>query len=119
MVGTKYVDETTPIAVSRKLKVCMFFKIHNQHLKLNIVVLSFNCSISLNFQENVKRIKGNEKGDIGDRVSLEDYNPIDPTPGGAKNVNAGPIEHGTPLMPFIPKSPPPIGQSNPGPGDYD
>ncbi|KAI5393256.1 uncharacterized protein LOC127092362 [Lathyrus oleraceus] len=89
LVGTKYVDETTPIAVSRKLK------------------------------ENVKRIKGNEKGDIGDRVSLEDYNPIDPTPGGAKNVNAGPIEHGTPLMPFIPKSPPPIGQSNPGPGDYD
>lgn len=70
-------------------------------------------------QENVKRIKSNEKGDTGDRVSLEDYNPIDPIPGGAKNVNPGPIEHGTPLMPFIPKSPPPVGESNPGPGDYN
>ncbi|KAL5071812.1 hypothetical protein RYX36_022699 [Vicia faba] len=87
LVATKCVDETVPIAGSRKLK------------------------------ENVNRIKSNEKGDTG--VSLEDYNPIDPIPGGAKNVNAGPIEHGTPLMPFIPKSPPPSGQSNPGPGDYD
>ncbi|XP_058756056.1 uncharacterized protein LOC131629274 [Vicia villosa] len=84
LVGRKCVDEPTAIAGSRKLK------------------------------ENVNRIKSNEKGDTGDRVRLEDYNPIDPIPGGAKNVNPGPIEHGTPLMPFIPKSPPPV-----GPGDYD
>ncbi|CAK8569460.1 unnamed protein product [Lathyrus sativus] len=78
LVGTKRADETTPVAVSRKLK------------------------------ENVK-------SDTGDRVSLEDYNPVDPTPGGdQKDVKPGPIEHGTPLMPFIPKSPPP----KPGPGDY-
>ncbi|CAI8606254.1 unnamed protein product [Vicia faba] len=89
-VAKKCVDETTPIAASaRKLK------------------------------ETVNRIKSNEKGDTGDRISLEDYNPVDPIPGGAKNVDPGPIEHGTPLMPFIPKSPPPSGQSNPGPGDYD
>ncbi|XP_058722212.1 uncharacterized protein LOC131594134 [Vicia villosa] len=89
LVGKKCVDEPTAIAGSRKLK------------------------------ENANRIKSNEKGDTGDRVRLEDYNPIDPIPGGAKNVNPGPIEHGTPLMPFIPISPPPVGESNPGPGDYN
>lgn len=73
----------------------------------------------MNFQENVSNIKSNVKGgtdeDIDkDRVSLEDYNPVDPTPGDdQKNVQPGPIEHGTPLMPFIPISPPPA----PSPGD--
>ncbi|CAI8584784.1 unnamed protein product [Vicia faba] len=86
LVGTKCVDETPPIRVSRKLK------------------------------ENVNNIKSNEKGYLDEegRVSVEDYNPVDPTPGrDQKNVNPGPIEHGTPLIPFIPISPPP----KPGPGD--
>ncbi|XP_058722213.1 uncharacterized protein LOC131594135 [Vicia villosa] len=90
LVGRKCVDETTPTAISRKLK------------------------------ENVSNMKSNVKGDKDedkdkDRVSLEDYNPVDPTPGDdRKNVQPGPIEHGTPLMPFIPISPPPA----PSPGDY-
>ena len=56
----------------------------------------------MNFQENFRSIK--RKLDVG----LDDYGPIDPSPdSGAKNVNPGPIEHGTPLMPYIPKPPPP------------
>ncbi|XP_045810078.1 uncharacterized protein LOC123904453 [Trifolium pratense] len=89
LVGTRCGDKTTPISVSRKLK------------------------------ENVESIRSNDKGGIGDQVTLKDYNPIDPLPGvGPSNVNAGPIEHGTPLMPFIPK-PPPLGHPNPDQGDYN
>ncbi|GAU13797.1 hypothetical protein TSUD_83060 [Trifolium subterraneum] len=72
-----------------------------------------SIALSRKLKENVHRIKSNKKVDIGDQVTLEDYNPIDPSPGAAKNVNPGPIEHGTPFMPFIPKSPPP---SQPTPG---
>ncbi|CAJ2675361.1 unnamed protein product [Trifolium pratense] len=86
LVNSRHGDKTTPIAGSKKLK------------------------------ENVHKIKSNEKVNIGDQVTLEDYNPIDPSPDVAKNVNPGPIQHGTPLMPFIPKPPPP---SPPGQDDYD
>ncbi|MCD9637710.1 hypothetical protein HAX54_021147 [Datura stramonium] len=42
-------------------------------------------------------------------LNLEDYRPIDPAPSSKASIRAGPIEHGTPLMPYIPKpSPPPI-----------
>ncbi|KAM3289633.1 putative protein isoform X1 [Capsicum chacoense] len=44
---------------------------------------------------------------------LEDYRPIDPVPSSKASVRAGPIEHGTPLMPYIPKpSPPPISSND-------
>jgi hypothetical protein len=86
--------------------------------KLRSWIIFYNCSISLNFQENVHRIESNERVNIGDQVTLEDYNPIDPSPDVAKNVNPGPIQHGTPLMPFIPKPSPPS-PSKPGEDDYD
>ncbi|TXG64145.1 hypothetical protein EZV62_011139 [Acer yangbiense] len=38
-------------------------------------------------------------------VNLDDYRPNDPVPGSSA-VTSGPIEHGTPLMPYIPKRPP-------------
>ncbi|CAL1395893.1 unnamed protein product [Linum trigynum] len=44
-----------------------------------------------------------EAGDVG----LQDYRPIDPVPSSKAAVKPGPIEHGTPLNPFIPRSPPP------------
>ncbi|CAK8544706.1 unnamed protein product [Lathyrus sativus] len=63
----------------------------------------------------IRKLKENVKSCTGYRVSLEDYNPVDPISGGdQKDVKPEPIEHGTPLMPFIPKSPPP----KPAPGDY-
>ncbi|KAE8683535.1 hypothetical protein F3Y22_tig00111201pilonHSYRG00099 [Hibiscus syriacus] len=42
-------------------------------------------------------------------VDLEDYrHRIDPAPSSKASINKhGPIEHGTPLMPCIPKPPPP------------
>ncbi|AES59351.2 hypothetical protein MtrunA17_Chr1g0152751 [Medicago truncatula] len=59
-------------------------------------------AVSRKLKENFHSIK--RKLDVG----LDDYSPIDPSPdSGAKNVNPGPIEHGTPLNPYIPKPPPP------------
>ncbi|XP_015060881.1 uncharacterized protein LOC107006879 [Solanum pennellii] len=47
--------------------------------------------------------------DDSSKLGLEDYRPIDPVPSSKASVKPGPIEHGTPLMPYIPKpSPPPI-----------
>ncbi|XP_057779991.1 uncharacterized protein LOC130998588 isoform X2 [Salvia miltiorrhiza] len=41
-------------------------------------------------------------------VDLEDYRPIDPIPSSTASIRPGPVQHGTPLMPYIPKpSPPP------------
>jgi hypothetical protein len=60
-------------------------------------------------------INSNEEVDMDDEVILDDYDPVDPSPD-AGSVNPGPIDHETPLMPFIPKSPPP---SHPTPGQDD
>ncbi|KAF8025044.1 hypothetical protein BT93_F2025 [Corymbia citriodora subsp. variegata] len=48
-------------------------------------------------------LKFSEEG----RVSLEDYHPVDPAPSSKTSVKPGPIVHGTPLMPYIPKPSPP------------
>ncbi|CAN7070070.1 hypothetical protein BRARA_J02914 [Brassica rapa] len=41
-------------------------------------------------------------------LGLEDYNiRVDPTPTTKHSVRGGPIEHGSPLNPYIPKLPPP------------
>ncbi|KAM7514405.1 hypothetical protein LguiA_003988 [Lonicera macranthoides] len=47
-----------------------------------------------------------------DNINLEDYRPIDPVPSSKASIRPGPIQHGTPLMPFIPKPSP----SPPAPG---
>ncbi|XP_057469628.1 uncharacterized protein LOC130758690 [Actinidia eriantha] len=46
------------------------------------------------------------KSDVGS-VNLEDYHPIDPVPSSKASIRPGPIQHGTPLMPYIPKPSPP------------
>lgn len=40
-------------------------------------------------------------------VTLEDYHSIDPVPSSKASIKPGPIEHGSPLIPFIPKPSPP------------
>ncbi|KAL2505831.1 Uncharacterized protein Adt_21452 [Abeliophyllum distichum] len=40
-------------------------------------------------------------------VSLEDYRPIDPVPSSKSRIHHGTIQHGTPLMPYIPRPAPP------------
>ncbi|KAF4388773.1 hypothetical protein G4B88_019050 [Cannabis sativa] len=45
-------------------------------------------------------------------MDMEDYGPIDPVPSSKASIRPGPIEHGSPIIPYIPKpSPPP----NPNP----
>ena len=61
----------------------------------------------IKFQENGTNI-GNRNGDASEQVSLDDYHPTDPSPSSKASIRPGPIDHGTPLIPFIPKpSPPP------------
>ncbi|KAL9244147.1 hypothetical protein vseg_017953 [Gypsophila vaccaria] len=56
--------------------------------------------------------RNNDKGDEG-RVSLEDYRPYDPSPSSKAKVRPAPIQHGTPLMPYIPTpKPSPPSHSN-------
>nr|GMD96381.1 Unconventional myosin-VIIb like [Ipomoea batatas] len=44
----------------------------------------------------------------GGKAYTDDYGPIDPVPNSKASVRPGPIQHGTPLMPYIPiPSPPP------------
>ncbi|KAL9666699.1 hypothetical protein QQ045_001035 [Rhodiola kirilowii] len=43
----------------------------------------------------------------GHMVGIEDYDPIDPVPSSKTSVKHGPIQHGTPLLPYIPKPSPP------------
>ncbi|XP_030528595.1 uncharacterized protein LOC115739576 isoform X2 [Rhodamnia argentea] len=40
-------------------------------------------------------------------VSLEDYRPVDPAPSSKASIKPGPIVHGAPFMPYIPKPSPP------------
>ncbi|KAL3505067.1 hypothetical protein ACH5RR_034908 [Cinchona calisaya] len=55
-----------------------------------------------------------DKDDSGD-AELEDYRPIDPVPSSKASIRPGPVQHGTPLMPYIPKpSPPPGNQKRAG-----
>ncbi|ESW32895.1 hypothetical protein PHAVU_001G026500 [Phaseolus vulgaris] len=74
---------------------------------------------SRKLKENGNNIKRgiNNHGDLGE-VTLTDYNPIDPPPSSSTKASLypGPIEHGSPLNPYIPKPSPP---DPPKPGDSD
>ncbi|KAB2076203.1 hypothetical protein ERO13_A06G023200v2 [Gossypium hirsutum] len=53
-----------------------------------------------------RKLKGN--GYDPTAVDLEDYrHRIDPVPSSKASIKPGPIEHGTPLNPYIPKPPSP------------
>ncbi|XP_074279238.1 uncharacterized protein LOC141604685 [Silene latifolia] len=58
---------------------------------------------------------------LDDTVSLEDYRPNDPSPSSKASVRPRPIEHGTPLMPYIPtpKPSPPDHSGDDGSDDSD
>ncbi|GMN34950.1 hypothetical protein TIFTF001_005016 [Ficus carica] len=55
------------------------------------------------YKPNIK--ENNKRG--SDNVNLEDYHPIDPVPSSKASVKPGPIEHGAPIIPYIPKPSPP------------
>ncbi|CAL1410616.1 unnamed protein product [Linum trigynum] len=79
------------------------------------VVVAAAAITSRKLQEDSKSEQHSaEEEAAGDVVGLEDYRPIDPVPSSKASVKPGPIEHGTPLNPFIPRSPPPT----PPPSSY-
>lgn len=45
---------------------------------------------------------GIDKRTDGAVMDMEDYSPIDPVPASKKSVRAGPIDHGTPVIPYLP-----------------
>ncbi|XP_048130588.1 uncharacterized protein LOC115746361 [Rhodamnia argentea] len=47
-----------------------------------------------------------EKESTG-KANLEDYGPNNPVPNSKASIRPGPIDHGSPLMPFMPKPSPP------------
>ncbi|XP_059461123.1 uncharacterized protein LOC132190218 isoform X2 [Corylus avellana] len=61
---------------------------------------------SRRLKENGKNPVSDKKSDVG-KVILEDYRPIDPVPCSKASIRPGPIQHGTPLMPYIPGPSPP------------
>ncbi|XP_060199344.1 uncharacterized protein LOC132627786 [Lycium barbarum] len=92
-------------------------------------VTSSTSGMSLTWQGNElttriksRKLQGNgyrpraddEEGEAG-KINLEDYrHPMDPVPSSKAYVRPGPIQHGTPLMPYIPKQPsPPPSRSKP------
>ncbi|XWS14784.1 hypothetical protein CRYUN_Cryun35bG0038000 [Craigia yunnanensis] len=57
-----------------------------------------------------RKLKGNGYNPSNEKksnVDLEDYHPIDPVPSSKASIKPGPIEHGSPLIPYIPKPSPP------------
>ncbi|KAL6867636.1 hypothetical protein ACP4OV_015660 [Aristida adscensionis] len=42
-----------------------------------------------------------------ENIRTDDYQPVDPSPSSKANITPGPIEHGTPILPYIPQYPPP------------
>ncbi|KAK3020739.1 hypothetical protein RJ639_047867 [Escallonia herrerae] len=87
---------------------------------LHYVCVKFNChEIGMTLPAASRKLKENSHKGISDKsgggnINLEDYLPIDPVPSSKASIRPGPIQHGTPLMPYIPKpSPPSPGPSHP------
>lgn len=62
----------------------------------------------LKLQEDGYNLGTDKKSNAGN-VNLDDYHPIDPVPSSKTSVRPGPIEHGTPVIPYIPRPSPPPG----------
>ncbi|BBG95172.1 Glycosyl hydrolase family 35 protein [Prunus dulcis] len=69
-------------------------------------------AISRKLKENGYTPRTQKKGNVRN-VNLDDYHPIDPSPSSKASIKPGPIEHGTPIIPYIPKPLPPA-QPSPG-----
>ncbi|GLT93571.1 hypothetical protein SLE2022_113600 [Rubroshorea leprosula] len=54
-----------------------------------------------------RKLKGHAYDFDPSNVDLEDYHPVDPPPSSKASISPGPIEHGSPLIPYIPGPLPP------------
>ncbi|KAK5831917.1 Centrosomal protein [Gossypium arboreum] len=60
--------------------------------------------------ETSRKLKGSGYSPSNEKksnVDVDDYDPIDPVPSSKASIKPGPIEHGSPLIPYIPKPSPP------------
>ncbi|CAH1434927.1 unnamed protein product [Lactuca virosa] len=73
-----------------------------------LICLCFSsCSeASMNLHKG-RKLKEDMNLDDESNIDLFDYHKINPVPSSKASIRPGPIQHGTPLMPFIPKDPPP------------
>ncbi|PIN12404.1 hypothetical protein CDL12_14980 [Handroanthus impetiginosus] len=63
---------------------------------------------SRNLKDNHNIDPPNLDEDDSGHVNLQDYRPINPVPSSKASIRPKPVQHGTPLMPYVPKpSPPP------------
>ncbi|KAK9215773.1 hypothetical protein WN944_007779 [Citrus x changshan-huyou] len=63
-------------------------------------------AVSRKLKENGYNPSTTKKSQVG-QVNLDDYHRIDPVPSSKASMQPGPIEHGSPLIPYIPKPSPP------------
>ncbi|KAK2660151.1 hypothetical protein Ddye_006684 [Dipteronia dyeriana] len=105
------------------LPALMFFSFYKSNTSSSIPDMDFEHSGALTIMATSRKLKEigyinpstNKKGGVG-KVNLEDYHPIDPAPSSKASIKPGPIQHGSPLNPYIPKpSPPPKPSHSPPP----
>ncbi|OVA09318.1 hypothetical protein BVC80_897g23 [Macleaya cordata] len=74
--------------------------------KIGMTVTTHNRKLKEKMR-SYKKPSSEEKRDNSNSLNMEDYPRIDPVPSSKANIHSGSIEHGTPLMPYIPKPTPP------------
>ncbi|GLT65196.1 hypothetical protein SLA2020_376400 [Shorea laevis] len=90
-----------------------------------LLVLSFSVSEGMAFPQDSdgmtaaigRKLKKNSydtSNEKGSNVDLEDYHPINPVPSSKASIKPGPIQHGSPLIPYIPGKPSPPGHPKTG-----
>lgn len=68
-------------------------------------------AVSRKLKENGYNPSTSKKRHVG-QVNLDDYHPMNPVPSSKASIHPGPIEHGSPLIPYIPKPSPPGDPNN-------
>ncbi|KAK1554647.1 hypothetical protein Q3G72_015179 [Acer saccharum] len=92
----------------------MFFSFPKNNTSSSIPDMDFEHSGAFTIMATSRKLKENgyvnpstnKKHGVG-KVNLEDYHPIDPAPSSKASIKPGPIQHGSPLIPYIPKPLPP------------
>ncbi|WVZ55908.1 hypothetical protein U9M48_006509 [Paspalum notatum var. saurae] len=101
----------------RSLLILMIFTFVGGDLLMGVV---FNARSAKNFTDtgygslklNVRRLKEPYTFTVQKTRGLEnnrmdDYQPVDPSPSSKATIRPGPIEHDTPILPYVPQYPPP------------